>query len=248
MVYCYEVYELVLDLVRKDKRGRSLDIDEFNRVSKMVNARVYSHYYNMFETSLDSSNSLAGFKVTNYEVTLTSGVGAMPSDYYDLIGIPRYTDGSDTREVDVVTNIEYTKRQADYLTRPTASHPIMMLAGEDSNGYTAVRVLPTTLASIRVDYLKEASTPFLDYYTDDTTLEYTYMDAGAQNVAIPAGSTYRDLSAGATTKNSLTVDFDWSNDDIPLMMSLYIQILGLQLDDELLVQVGNNDEAKNTEQ
>jgi len=28
-------------------------------------------------------------------------------------------------------------------------------------------------------------------------------------------------------------------------MSLYVQILGLQLEDELLVQVGNNEEAKN---
>jgi hypothetical protein len=245
MVYCYEVYEMVLDLARKDKRGRSLDIDEFNRIAKAVNASVYSAYYEKFESSLDSSSSLSGFKVIGYTVSLTSGTGAMPSDYYDLIGMPRYTDGSKIREVDVVTNIEYTKRQADYLTRPTAKNPIMMLAGEDVDGNTAIKVLPTTLSTINVDYLKEASTPFLDYFVNDTTFEYTYMDADAQNVAIASGYTYRDMSQGATTKNSLTVNFDWNTDDIPFMLSLFVKALGIQLGDELLLQVGMADELKN---
>ena len=247
MVYCYEIYEMVLDLARKDKRGRSLDIDEFNRVAKIVNSRVYNHYYNQFETSLDSSNSLSGFKVTNYEVSLTAGVGTLPVDYYDLIGIPRYTDGSDIREVDVVTNVEYTKRQVDYLTRPTTTHPIMMLAGE-SGGQTQIRVLPSTLSSIRVDYLKSAATPFLDYYSNDTTLEYVYIAAGA-TPTVPSGYTYRDGNTGSyAVPSALTVDFDWGTEDIPLILSLFVQVLGLQLGDEMMVQVGNAEELKNTAQ
>lgn len=246
MVYCYEVYEMVLDLVRKDKRGRSLDIDEFNRVAKIVNAEVYNHYYNSFETSLDSSTALSGFKVTNATVSLTAGLGTLPSDYYDLIGVPRYTDGSDIREVDVVTNIEYTKRQVDYLTRPTVKNPLVMIAGA-SGLLTQVRALPTTMASISIDYLKAAAIPFLDYYSSDTTFIYTYMDAGAQGVVIPLNYTYRDGTVGATTKNSLTVNFDWDETDLPLMLSMFVRVLGLQLGDELLVQVGGMEESKNKE-
>jgi len=238
---------MVLDLVRKDKRGRSLDIDEFNRVAKIANARLYAHYYNQFETSNDVSNALAKFKVTNYEVSLTAGVGTLPANYYDLIGAPRYTDGSDTREVDVVTNIEYTKRQSDYLTRPTTTHPIMMLAGV-SGTQTQVYVLPVTVSSIRVDYLKEASTPFLDYYVNDTTLEYTYIDAGS-TPTVPTGSTYRDGSVGSyAVPTALTVNFDWDSGDVPLLLSYFVQILGLQLGDEMLIQVGNAEELKNSVQ
>ena len=235
---------MVLDLARKDKRGRSLDIDEFNRVAKIVNARVYAHYYKQFEMSKDVSNALAKFKVTNYEVSLTAGVGTLPSDYYELIGIPRYTDGSDTREVDVVTNVEYTKRQSDYLTRPTTTHPIVMLAGV-SGTQTQVSVLPVTVSSIRVDYLKEASTPFLDYYMDDTTLEYTYIDAD-DTPTVPVGSTYRDGNTGSyVVPSALTVNFDWDTDDIPLILSLFVQVMGLQLGDEMMIQVGNAEEIKN---
>jgi hypothetical protein len=246
---CYEVYEMVLDLVRKDKRGRSLDIDEFNRVAKIVNAEVYAHYYRLYETSLESSDALDAFKIGNHQITLSavgtaSAIGTLPSDYYTMVGVPRYIDGSDIREVDVVTAIEFTKRQVDYLTRPTTKNPIMALGGADGSGGREVVVLPNTITAVRMDYLKEAATPFLDYYVNDTTLEYTYIAAGA-TPTVPSGSTYRDGSAGSyAVPAALTVDFDWTIDDISLILSLFVQKLGLQLGDELMIQVGNSDEVK----
>lgn len=246
MVESREIYETLLDLCRKDKRGRSLDVDEFNRVAKMVDKRVYAHYYSNFEQTLDSSDALGQFKVTNYQVDLTSGVGALPSDYYNLIGSPRYTDGSDIRKVDVVTNLEYTSRQSDYLTRPTAKDPIMLIGGLDSSDNKEVRVLPATITPIRVDYLKESSTPYLDYYIDDTTYEYTFLDGGGVVVSMPSGNTYRDGTQGAANVTSVTVNFDWSTDDIPLLLSIFVQVLGLQLEDHMLIEVGNAEELKNT--
>jgi hypothetical protein len=254
MILCKDVYELLLDIARKDKRGKSLEVDEFNRAAVMVDKRVYAHYYKMFEESLDSSDALAGFKVTNYTVSLTNSAtlgcryGSLPSGYYNLIGSPRYSDSGTIREVDVVTNLEWTKRQVDYITRPTVKHPIMLLGGEDGSGNTQVNVLPTTVTSIQVDYLEASATPFLDYYTDDTNLTYEFMEAAAQNVSIPSGYTYRDGSTGATTKDSLTVNFDWGSEDLPLLLSLFVQVLGWQLEDSFLVQVGNAEELKNTEE
>lgn len=248
-MYCYEIYEMVLDLVRKDKRGRSFDIDEFNRVAKVVNAEVYAHYYSLYETSLESSDALDAFKMGNHQITLTavgtaSAIGTLPADYYTVVGVPRYVDGANIREVDVVTSIEFTKRQVDYLTRPTVKNPIVAFGGADGTGGREVAVLPNTLASIRMDYLKVAATPFLDYYVNDTTMEYTYIAAGA-TPTVPVGSTYRDGSAGSyAVPAPLTVDFDWSIDDTALILSMFIQKLGLQLGDELMIQVGNNDEAK----
>jgi hypothetical protein len=245
---CKDVYELLLDIARKDKRGNSLEVDEFNRAALMVNQRIYSHYYSLYETSFESSDSLDAFRMNNTQVSLsamgtTSAIGTLPTDYYRIVGIPRYVDGSDVREVDVVTAIEFTKRQVDYLTRPTTKHPIVSLGGLDSSDRKEIRVLPNTITAIRIDYLREATTPFLDYYTDDTNLTYTFLDEGDQNIPIPTGNTYRDGST--STQNSQTVDFEWGDSDLSLVISLFIQVLGWQLEDEMLLQVGNAEEIKN---
>jgi hypothetical protein len=97
---------------------------------------------------------------------------------------------------------------------------------------------------VYVDYLRTADIPFLDYYVNDTTLVYTYMDADA-TVSVPLGCTARDGTAGLANVDSATVNFEWDDGEFPLILSLFAQMVGLALPSEELIQVGNNEELKN---
>jgi hypothetical protein len=244
MIECSYVYDLLLAQIRADKRGLSISISEFNDFARIVNERVYAKYYDDFENSTDNISAMAGFKVLNYTVALTAGVGSLPSDYYDLIGKPRTSLAGVTKRVDLVSSLELDDRLDDYLTQPTTSHPCAILAGTDANGYTKIVVYPTTITSVDVDYLQEATTPFLDYYVNDTTLVTTYM-AESATVAVPSGSTYRTGTAGGGAGIvSQTVNFEWDISDTFLILSMFASMIGLTLNDSVMMQVGSVNEEK----
>ncbi len=229
------LYNSLLDAIRKDFRGVSLSIDEFNRLSVIVNRRLLADYCKKFEDGIESSSSVGAFKELDYPLTVTGGVASLPSDYYQLIGEPYYTDsGSTVRGIDIVTSLEHAKRERDYLTKSTLKHPTCVVGSMNSSGNLEIRVYPTSITSISVDYIRLPATPFLDYYVNDTTLAVTYMLAGVQNFTIPTGSTYRDGTTGI--KNSATVDWEWGEDELPILITYFMQAMGIALPDQLLIQ------------
>lgn len=245
MIECSYVYDLILAQIRADGRGLSVSIDEFNTLARVVNERVYAKYYDIFEEGIDVSGAMAGFKVLNQSVPLMSGVGSLPSNYYNIIGRPRTVDsGGVTRRVDMVSNLEIDQRSDDYLTQPTTTHPCAILGGLDGSGNTKITVSPSTITSVSIDYLKSAATPFLDYYVNDTTLVPTYMGAST-TVLVPAGSTYRTGTAGGGAGIvSQTVNFEWGIEDVFLILSYFCSLIGLQMNDQLMIQEGNVNEVK----
>ena len=244
MIAVSDGYNLLIDQIRADGRGLSLTIDEFNSFIRTVNERIYAKYYKGFETSSDNSEALGKFKEFNESVALTTGVGSLPSDFKELIGKPRVLDGSTYRYVDLVSTYELAKREMDYLTQPSVTYPVCQLGGLDANDNLQIRVYPITIGTVYVDYLRTPDIPFLDYYINDTTLVYTHMAAGA-TVAVPVGSTARNGTAGAANVTSLTVNFEWDDSELALILSMLTQMVGLALPSEELVQVGNNEEQKN---
>lgn len=238
MILGSTVYNTLLDVLRKEKRGKSLSIDEFNRLSVIVNENLYSKYYEYFEESVDGNDSLWRFKTFATTVNLSAGVGSMPSNYSDIIGEPYYTDsGGEERNVDIITSLELSKRNRDYLTQPSTSYPVCVLGGEDSSNNIQIRVYPISITSVLINYLRVANTPFLDYYVNDTTFQPTFIAEGEQNVAIPTGNTYRDGTTG-TVALSATVEWEWSDSDLPLIIALFLQEVGITLPDQLLIEAG----------
>jgi hypothetical protein len=237
------VYQTVIDIVRADKRGLTLSEDEYNRVARLVNERLYARYYSNFEANIDNIDVMGGFKVLGEVIPLVAGVGSLPDDYYQVIGKPRllktYTG------VNLVSSLELAERLQDYLTQPTLTHPCFILGGEDGAGNTEVNVYPITITEIELDYLRTANVPFLDYYVNDTTLVSTYLAAGATGVTVPLGSTYRTGVQGVVVVNSVTVDWEWSDSDLPLIVAMFCSYIGIQKPDQLLIEVGNVDESKN---
>lgn len=258
MIYVKDVFGLLLTSIRKDVRGKSISVDQFNEVIKQVNLSLFEDYYKKFEKNIESSDTLAKFKVFDAQVVVTAdtnnlaAVGLLPSNYYHIIGKPRKYTGSVITRIDVVSTYENAEREDDYLTQPTTTHPTCMIGGVDTSSspveYKKIRVYPYNIGSpIYIDYLKTPQTPFLNYYVDNTNLTYTYLDESA-TVPVPLGYTYRTGTAGgaAVSVYSYTKDLDWDDEDMDLIMAKLMQTLGIQLPDEILMQAGTLNEAKIT--
>ncbi|MFA5638622.1 MAG: hypothetical protein WC961_07075 [Anaerovoracaceae bacterium] len=147
-------------------------------------------------------------------------------------------------KIDVVTALEYSSRIADALTAPSIEHPVCLLARDTTSGESTLYVYPQ-VTPIEVDYLRAPTTPFLDYYVNDTTGVVTYLEEGDTDIALPSGCTYRDGTAGPDTiATSLTVDFEFGDDDKNALLNIFASKLGLQLRDADVVQYANNEQLK----
>jgi len=85
-----ELYNVIISLLRKDSRGKTLNRDEFNDLCPVVNMEVSHDLLKKFEKGQLSTDSVAIFKKINETQTFTNGIGELPSDYFHLIGEPRY--------------------------------------------------------------------------------------------------------------------------------------------------------------
>jgi len=245
------VYESLLTLLRKDKRGNSLSVEEYNRLAALVSNKVYQKYFD----SDDRDELLSDFRVMQYEMQLVAGgnsampfaKGYTPPNYYWISGSPFYNDNGTARFLDQVTPTELAKRYADYLTQPTIENPVFQVSSPDTNpnAFYAFLCYPSTMTKIYMDYYRIALTPKLDYYMNNTTFTMTFLSEG-QSVAIPVGSTYSDGSTSGT-KTSLTVDWEFVESDLPLIMAYFLQELGITLPDQLLLEVGIQNEKELTQ-
>ncbi len=251
MILSSLVYETLVSAIRKDTRGKSLSIDEYNLIAPIVCRYVFDDMYKKFEETIDSSDNMGQFKVFNYSIALTpttgntATIGLLPANYYHIIGRPKTISGSTIRWLDIVSTKEHAWRAEDYLTQPSTTHPTCMIGGEDGSGNVYIRANPYTINTIYLDYLRVPDTPYLDWYVNNTTLRYSYLTAGAtQN--IPSGSTYRDGTNGGVGVNvvSLTTNWEFGTDDLDAIISKFLFVIGLQLRDETLLQASMINETK----
>ena len=244
MLLVLDVYNLLLDELRTDKRGLSCEVGEYNRLIRLVNQEIFEQYVKRFEEGHESSNELGFLKVHNYSLTLTSGVATLPANYDRIIGKPRILSGSSYVNVDVVSTYELACRSDDYLTEPTTTYPVCTIGGIDAYEDLQIRVSPTTITTVWIDYLRELSVPFLDYYINDTTLEYTFLDETTDPYTITEGYTYSDGTVGDTTVVSQTENLRWGEGDLSLILTKLVNRLSKQLPDELLLQASTAEQIK----
>ena len=245
MILASDIYELVLDLARKDLRGFSLSAEEYNRVARVVNNMLFLKMYKEFESSQENSEAMSHFKVLNEPVAVgVGGIGALPADFYHLCGMPWYSDtGGVARRLDLVTSLEHAKRQIDYLTQATLTNPTFRFGIATATSDMTLYVTPTAgINPIYIDYIREPATPFLDYYIDSITAGYTWMAAGA-TVAVPVTAISRTGVSGANV-DSATENWEYYEDDIPIISALFLEELGVQLPDNILYEGGSLKENK----
>ena len=249
MILITDVYQYLLDEIRSDSRGLSVEPSEFNRLIRLVNQELYDQRIGNFETDLENMDSLGWFKVHNYGIDLTAGIGTLPTNYYQVIGRPRILDGTTTRRVDVVTEFEYGAREDDFLTGSSATYPYCRIGGINGSGQLQIRVSPTTTTKIWIDYLKSLTVPFLDYMVKDDTLVRTDFAETATLQSVPVGYTSRDGTVGGAgvTITSLTKNLKWDDGDLSLIITKLVNRVAKQLPDELLLQTSTVEQAKSEE-
>ncbi len=240
-----DTYSLLLDELRTDYRGLSCEPDSFNRLIRLVSQELYDQYVKAFEDGQESSDTLGFLKVHNYSLPLTAGVATLPASYERMIGKPRILVGSTYVNVDVVSTYEYACRVDDYLTQPSTTYPLATIGGVDGLGSLQIRVYPTTIINVWIDYLRLLTVPLLDYYINNTTLVTTFLEPST-TYNLTTGYTYRTGTAGGTgvTVNSATVDLKWGESDLPRIITRLVNRLAKQLPDELLLQTSNAEQAK----
>jgi hypothetical protein len=246
MILASTVYETVLDLARKDLRGRSLSPEEFNRIAPIVNEKVFSSYYKEFEESSENSEALSAFKVLNESIAVgAGGIVTLPARYYHIVGRPRYVDADGiTRHLDLVSSLEDADREDDYLTKATLTYPTFRFGIATTTADMTIHVRPTAgIATILMDYIRTTDVPILDYYLNDTTAEYSFMAYGA-TVAVPLGSTAMNGTQGLANVVSTTINWEWNNEDLPLIAALFLQELGAQLPNAEIYEAGTISETK----
>lgn len=246
MISSSYVYDTIRTLIRKDQQGNAFNITEYNNIIKAVNYSLYNKYTADLEENAEITNKLRPFIRRNVNLTLTGGSAELPSIVERLIGKPHYIDGSDIRPVDIVTALEWADRQADELTKPTTTHPIMALGVY--NDPDDVYVLPGTISAVRISFMVLPTTPFLDYYVLSTGA-YVYLDEDATSITLPTGAVYRDGTVGpGTIATSLTVDFEWHEHETPIIINMILQKAGLIIKDEGAIQYGIAKETKEEQQ
>jgi hypothetical protein len=246
MLLVSDVYQYLLDEIRSDKRGLSVEPAEFNRAIRLINQEIYDQYIATFETDIENIDSLGWFKVHNFGIDLTLGIGTMPLNYFQIIGKPRILDGTVTRRVDLVSEFEYGSREDDFLTKGTVIDPYCRIGGVNALGQVQVRVTPTTITKIWVDYLKVLDVPYLDYYINNTTYVRTDLIESTTPQSIPAGSTHSSGTVGgvAVTVTSLTKNMIWDDSDLSLIITKLVNRVAKQLPDGLLLQTSMAEQTK----
>ncbi len=239
MISVSYVYDTIQTLIRKDQKGNSFNISEFNRVGKLINYELYNIYAPDIGESTEVNEALKDLKVMGAPIALTSGKGDLPDGYERIIGKPYTISGSTFVAVDEITELELPERSSDELTQPTVAHPVCIIGGAVSGGgLSQIQVYPTTIASVSINYLRLPIVPVLDYYINANGT-YTYLDEDATNITIPAGAIYSDgVTTNPSTVNSLTKNFEWHEHQTDIIINMILQKAGIVLGDQTAIQYG----------
>jgi len=166
-----KVYRKVLSILNKESRG-FLTPDEFSKIGSQAQLDLLDkafHDYNRAITRESTGRTGVGYAdlpkkiqdridpfYATSSVTLTSGVGTLPT-FYNIISI-----SADSR----LTNIERIKKSklsfllSSPLTAPSTTFPIYYVTG------STITVNPSTLTSIDVDYISVPADPVWDSTID----------------------------------------------------------------------------------
>lgn len=138
--------------------------DEWNAYANLANIDLYNYYQDEREKQLVRVKTgtfiymppiLSSFVVSATQITLTSGIGALPDDYDTYITLSKSADGTgNITRVDLDRLPEYLKSTID---PPTTDNPIYAEVSEN------IQVYPNTL-----------TTAYLTYYQTPATVKWNY--------------------------------------------------------------------------
>jgi len=234
MAYIIDLYNVILNVTRKDKRGNAFSVGEYNNICNLSVKELFTQQIAKFQLTNIVSESLVPFL---RETSVTSPAWDLPDDFSHLVGQPIYN----STPVDIVTENEYSFRVWDELTQPTTDYPICKL--EWDNYYRLV-CYPASVSPVDVRYLKTPDTVKLDYYVYEGIKHF--LDVG-ENHTVVSGEIYPLEETQPTVGSvytSKTVDFEWQSEpDKAELFNLVLKKFGIAITDINIEQVAEQNKV-----
>jgi len=194
-----KVYKTVLSILNKESRG-FLTPDEFERIGSQVQLDILDQNFHDYNRSVVKHN--AGRSVEDYgnipekiqekidpfykaaDITLTNGVGSLPTDVYKMINIS-ITDK--TIQLEKVSKKDLSYLLSSPLTKPTTSFPVYYQRTKSDDPPTSdIIVEPAftdqswTLGNLLCEYIKVPVDPIWAY-TGGTNNAYSWDSGNSKN-------------------------------------------------------------------
>lgn len=224
------VYQTVLSILNKESRG-FLTPDEFKRIGAQVQLDILDrnfHDYNRAVIKQNAGRFVEGYgnipekieeKIDPFyafsDITLTNGVGTLPTDTYKIISL---TVSNKTVQLEKVNKKDLPYLLSSQLTKPTTSHPVYYQRATDIIVEPALTDGSWTLGNIKVEYIKVPNDPVWNSSADaNGALTYT--------------------SSGST-------DFTLHESDRVELIIGILKYAGLVISDPTVVQAAGGEESK----
>ena len=149
-----EMHDMIDTLKNEGQTGYHTP-EEIDRALNNASDDKFNSEKKIFESTGIISDNLRTFK-TKATVSLTSGSGSLPSDY-------SYRTGASTPgdlPIEILSEGEWVNKINDPIDPPSTTRPIMAIR-------STVDVLPITLASVVLYYLKRPATMVFGYTVTD---------------------------------------------------------------------------------
>lgn len=240
-----KIFNILNTIIRKEKEGQTISPEQFNELLEICSWEKANADFSYFEASQIITDSLLPLK-TEDNMTITAGVGdlSLITDYWHATNAYHSITGYDVVPIDICEDVVYHYRAYSDLEAPTDYWPILKEEG------TEIKVLPATITSITLLYLKQPATPFYDYYTNaDDKLIYILPDT---EYSIVAGETYIDKDDGTEHSGPYTItagenkstELSFPEGERVQVLYLILQKLGIPLNKVDAVQYGMTREQK----
>ena len=183
------VYQTVLSILNKEGRG-FLTPDEFKRVGTQVQLDILDRNFHDYNRAVLKRNA-AGL-VDDYgnipekieekidpffaqaDITLTNGIGTLPTDLYKTINI---SITNKTIQLEKVDKKSLSYLFSSPLTKPTTSYPVYYQRATDIIVEPALSDGSWTLGNLLIEYIKVPSEPVWNS-TADSNGALTYNSSG----------------------------------------------------------------------
>jgi hypothetical protein len=227
------VYQTVLSILNKESRG-FLTPGEFNKIGSQVQLDILDQNFYDYNRAVIKQN--AGRAVEDYgnipekieqkldpffkqaDITLTNGIGTLPTDLYKTINI---SITNKTIQLEKVNKKNLSYLLSSPLTKPTTSYPVYYQRATDIIVEPALSDGSWTLGNLLIEYIKIPSEPVWNSSAD---------------------------SNGALTYNSSgSTDFTLHESDRVQLILGILKYAGLVIQDAAVVQAASAEENKTTQ-
>ena len=189
------VYQTVLSILNKESRG-FLTPGEFNKIGSQVQLDILDQNFYDYNRAVIKQN--AGRAVEDYgnipekieqkldpffkqaDITLTNGIGTLPTDLYKTINI---SITNKTIQLEKVNKKNLSYLLSSPLTKPTTSYPVYYQRATDIIVEPALSDGSWTLGNLLIEYIKIPSEPVWNSSADSNGA-LTYNSSGSTDFTL----------------------------------------------------------------